>query len=221
MSLSEYEKRDAVVLFGGGIDSCALVEIKRQKEKLLLAYFEYGAKAEPAEKAAMVYLSRRYRIPCCSLRVPSNIFPPCAIIDAPMTDSHKDDIVAGRNMIFASIAYPLAVSVSAKSIYLCASPVSHIDPDNIECYRDVQQPFIDSFNEMLRVGYGPGPRLRAPLLRYSSKEEYVGEAYRLNRALFVYSHSCYQSGDSRAPCGKCSHCVERQSMQKIIENKEA
>lgn len=210
---------DSVVLFGGGLDSCALVELRRKKERLLLLYFEYGAKAEKGEKEAMGYLSRRYGIPSRSIRLDATLFPPCAITNAPMTSSHKDDIVAGRNMIFAAMAYPLAVKTQAKSIYLCASPVTHIAPENFECYRDVQQPFIDEFNLMLREGYGAGPRLRAPLLKYSSKEEYVTEAYRLNRALFVYSHSCYQSGEQRAPCGECSHCKERKAMQEVVEAK--
>ena len=54
-------KKRPLILFGGGLDSCALVEQNRCFNPVLF-YFDYGQKALPGEMRAMEYFAAKYRL---------------------------------------------------------------------------------------------------------------------------------------------------------------
>lgn len=204
-------KTRAVVLFGGGLDAAAMVELFHYDHDLILLYIDYGAKAAPGERKAMDYFSKKYGIPCAVIDLPPHIFPPNPIIDTAMTADHKDDYLPGRNMLLAMVAFPFAVTNQAQEIWLGAAPTD--DPYMLQWARDMQQPFVDGFNVTTAFAYGiDTPRLRAPLLQIGvTKEAYVRLTLRGEPKLFSVTHSCYQGASK--PCGVCAHCVYREALR--------
>ena len=199
------------MLFGGGLDAAAMVELFHYDHELVLLYVDYGAKAAPGERKAMTYFSQKYDIPYSVIELPPNIFPPNPITDAAMTDDHKDDYLPGRNMLIAMVAFPFAVAHKANEIWLGAAPTD--DPYMLQWARDMQQPFVDGFNITTAFAYGiDTPRLRAPLLQIGiTKKEYVKLTLRGEPRLFDVTHSCYQGATK--PCGKCAHCIYRDALR--------
>lgn len=217
-------KVHAVVLFGGGLDAGAMVELEyqahRNHRKLHLFYVDYGAKAAPGEIAAMLYFADKYAHDASVLDIPVETFPPNPITNAPMTSDHKDDYLPGRNLLLAALAFPLAVKVGAPEIWIGAAPTD--DPYMLQWARDMQQPFVDGFNITTAFAYGiDTPRFKAPLLAWPNKKAYVTQAMESEPDLFKRTFSCYQSSTA-TPCGACAHCLYRNDLHRqIIEEAAA
>lgn len=206
-------KRKVVVLFGGGLDAGAMVELFRNDYDLFLFYVDYGAKAMPGETRAMNYFAVKYALSQKILRIPSETFPPNPITNLTMTSDHKDDYLPGRNLLLASLAFPFAVRMRAQEIWLGAAPTD--DPYMLQWARDMQQPFVDGFNITTAFAYGiDTPRFRAPLLAFTTKEEYVKLAFESEPRLFEVTHSCYQG--AMKPCGECAHCIYRKDLEQRV-----
>lgn len=208
----------AVVLFGGGLDAGAMVELEYQahqnKRKLHLLYVDYGAKASYGEIDAMHYFAEKYAHDDPVLTIPRETFPPNPITDSPMTSDHKDDYLPGRNLLLAALAFPLAVKLKAPEIWFGAAPTD--DPYMLQWARDMQQPFVDGFNITTAFAYGiDTPRFKAPLLAWPNKKAYVRQAMVTEPALFEHTFSCYQS-TTLAPCGVCAHCLYRNELHQQI-----
>lgn len=220
--LSTRRQVETVVLFGGGIDAGAMVELYRPVENLYLLYFDYGAKAATGEIAALRYFMDKYLLPGAVVQIDPQVFPPNPITNAAMTDDHKDDYLPGRNMVLAALAFPIAVKLGAKRIYLGAAPLPPGDP-MIAWARDMQQPFVNRFNHMTDFAYGsqhPVPELVAPLLRFKHKAIYTKLALRTEPRLFEVTTSCYQS-KTLVPCGRCAHCLYRVQLRAEVAALEA
>lgn len=204
---------DAVVLWGGGIDSGAIAELFRE-ERLHLIYFDYGAKASLGEIAALDYFADKYDFTSDVLMLP-DVFPANPITSSEMTADHRDDYLPGRNFLFAACALPIAVGLKARSIYIGAAPLPPDDPMRAWAL-DMQLPFVDAFNAAVVKGYGESyPRLVAPLLHFERKEDYVRIALKTEPYLFERTTSCYQS-KSLIPCGRCAHCLYREELKQKI-----
>lgn len=212
---------NAVVLFGGGLDAGAMVELHWQHTQrhgnLVLLYIDYGAKAKPGEVFAMDYFAQKYHHEATVIKIPSSIFPRNPITSSALTDDHKDDYLPGRNLLLAAIGFPFAVKMKAEEVWLGAAPTD--DPYMLQWARDMQQPFVDGFNITSAFAYGiDTPRFRAPLLAWKQKEDYVWQAMKTEPLLFKMTFSCYQS-NTLDPCGECAHCIYRAALHEKIKKR--
>lgn len=113
--------------------------------------------------------------------------------------------VPARNLIFLSIALSYAEARGASAIYL---GINHQDSSG---YPDCTPAFLQTFQEVARVGTRGGVRLEAPLM-HMSKADIVRRGRELG-VDFNATWSCYnpQRGDflSQVPCLVCDACQLR------------
>lgn len=212
-------KQKALLLFGGGLDAAAMVELYQEAYDMHFLYVDYGAKAKPGEVHAMEYWGKKYGFSYTVLPIPPETFPSNPITNSAMTADHKDDYLPGRNLLLASLGFAFAHRVKAQEIWLGAAPTD--DPYMLQWARDMQQPFVDGFNIVTAFSYGiDTPRFRAPLLSFHNKLIYVSLAKKREPQLFNIAFSCYQS-NTLTPCGECAHCVFRKQFEKEVDERLA
>lgn len=210
----------AVVMFGGGIDSAALIELECRNRKLnaLLLYVDYGAKAAMGEIASLRYFANKYGFPYYIASL-GRVFAHNPIIDTALTDDHQNDYVPGRNLLIASIAFSLACRYGAQEVLFGAQPLP--PNDNMLAWAlDMQQGFIGGFNDLTARCYPNAKRrpwVHAALLKYPDKETYVRATFKREPRLFEagVTTSCYQS-ETMTPCGRCAHCIARDELRRKV-----
>ena len=201
---------NSIILFGGGLDSAAMVEMLALiGSKPLLLYFDYGQKAMQGETRAMEYFSRKHKLPTQRVEVPKGIFPDSPLTNQAIATKHAQNYLPGRNMVFAALAFPIAVRIGASRIYLGASPA-----DASSVFLDAKRAFATAFNTMLSLGYRDEVRLTMPLIE-QNRESYLKKAMITEPDLFRVSFSCYES-NTVTECGLCTHCAIKRDMQRKV-----
>lgn len=203
----------SIVLFGGGIDSAAMVEsLASVGARPLLLFFDYRQKARYGEHSSFLYFAKKHRLDTMEVKVPENLFPASPLIDAKVASNHAQNYLAGRNMLFAALSYPVAVRTGAERIYLGASPA-----DESSVYLDAKKAFADAFNRMLVAGYGEdSPKVMLPLVQ-QVREDYVLRTLEMEPNLFDVTFSCYES-TSLQECGVCTHCQIKRGLRSRVES---
>jgi len=201
-----------MILFGGGIDSCALVELYRPYDPILV-YFDYGQKAYSGEVAATIHYATKYNLRSHVIKVPPTILPSSPLTDGAMASDHAQNYLPGRNLVFAALALPLAIKLGCTEILLGASPSN----DNV--YNDAKQPFADMFNALAGFGYPGAPALRMPLLKMK-RIDYARFALSREPRLFDIAFSCYES-KTVDECGLCTHCKIKAALKNEVMLMEA
>jgi len=209
------QKKKAVVLLSGGLDSATTLYIAKARgfEPYGLI-FDYGQK----HVKEIVQAKKIAKFARCSFEVVRILFPwkGSALLDKktkiPKKRSFKkmkteipSTYVPSRNIIFLSFAASFAESIGAFAIFIGANAIDYSG------YPDCRPDFIENFQKALDKGTKTGVnkkkiKIYAPLIS-KTKAQIIKTGLRL-KVPYHLTWSCYQGG--RMPCGACDSCLLRQ-----------
>ncbi|QDV37423.1 7-cyano-7-deazaguanine synthase QueC [Tautonia plasticadhaerens] len=219
MTESVTERRIAVVLLSGGLDSATvLAEAKAagfEPYALTVLYGQrHAVEREAAGRVARAFGVARHLEQEIDLRP----FGGSALTDAALEvpkdrpdDAIADGIpityVAARNTILLSLALAWAEALGAYDIFTGANCVDYSGyPD---CRPEYFQAFEALANLATRAGVEGSGRFRvhAPLLRFS-KEQIIRRGLELG-VNYGLTHTCYDPAPDGRSCGRCDACRVR------------
>ena len=171
------ERRKAVILVSGGMDSCvtAATAIKDGYQPAFL-HINYGQQTESRELKAFNKIAYHYQVEqklVVDISHLSEIGASCLTdgnIEVPDADLESDDIpisyVPFRNANILSAATSWAEVLGAKTIYVGA-----VEEDS-SGYPDCRRSFFDVFEHTIDTGTKPGTQIKiiTPLIHLSKKE---------------------------------------------------
>ena len=212
------DKRKAVVLLSGGLDSATALAIARSEGYCLHAIsFRYGQRhsveLEHACRVAEAIGVERHLIVDIDLR---------AIGGSALTDdidvprdrtaeelSHGIPVtyVPARNTIFLSFALAWAEALSAEDIFIGVNALDYSG------YPDCRPEYIAAFECMANLGTKAGVegrmrlRIHTPLIAMT-KAEIIRTGLKLG-VDYSLTHSCYDPSPDKLACGRCDSCLLR------------
>jgi 7-cyano-7-deazaguanine synthase len=209
------QKKNAVVLLSGGLDSTTILAIaKRDGFAVNALSFHYGqrhsAEVDAATRIARSAGVARHEIAHIDLRVfgGSALTADIAVPKSRDVDSAGTDIpvtyVPARNTIFLSYALGFAEVTGSADIYIGVNALDYSG------YPDCRPEYIRAFETMANLATrssvqdGTKLTIRAPLIDLTK-----AEIIKLGTSLGVdYSMttSCYDPASSGAACGECDAC---------------
>lgn len=206
-------KKQAVVLFSGGLDSTtALAWALARGYRCLAVSFDYGQR-HLRENAAARAIARRLGVKLYEIKLDFPWFASCSLVNKKLTlpdvklarIGRKGVIpstyVPGRNLVFASVGFSLADAVGADAIVLGPNVVDYSGyPDcRPEFYRALEK--AAAFGTRRGAG-GKKIKILTPLIALS-KAGIARLGARLKAPLEL-TWSCYSGG--KKPCGHCDSC---------------
>jgi 7-cyano-7-deazaguanine synthase len=205
------QKRMAVVLASGGMDSCVTTAIASESFELALLHLNYGQRTEARELRAFQEVADHYQV---RHRMAISMGHLSKIGGSSLTDTsipvssanlHSKEIptsyVPFRNANMLAVAVSWAEVLGASAIFVGA-----VEEDS-SGYPDCRKEFYDAFNSVIRAGTRPTTDITVmtPLIDLS-KLEIVQRGVAL-AAPFHLTWSCYQRED--VACGMCDSCALR------------
>jgi 7-cyano-7-deazaguanine synthase len=209
------QKKGAVVLLSGGLDSATALAIAQSEgyEAYALS-FDYGQRhlfeLEAARRVARVACVRQHVVLSLDLRA----FGGSALTaDLPIPkDRAEDEMSAGipvtyvpaRNTIFLSIALGWAETLGVSEIFLGVNALDYSG------YPDCRPEFLAAFERVANLGTKAGVegtltwRIHAPLIEMT-KAEIIRRGTDLG-VDYSLTHSCYDPDSDGRPCGRCDSC---------------
>lgn len=210
----KFEKKKAVVLLSGGMDSSVvLASAIEQGFDVSALTFRYGqrhvAEVDAARKQVARFSVKTHIIFDLNLgqfggsALTTNIAVPKNVDSATIPITY----VPARNTVFLSVATSYAEAINARDIFIGVSAVDYSG------YPDCRPEFIKSFEQTANLGTkaaddGNAYSIHAPLINLT-KEETVLLGKRLG-VQFEDTHTCYDPGPGGVPCGECDSCRLRQ-----------
>ena len=207
------EKKRAVILLSGGLDSCTTLAIALSQEYECYALsFDYGqrhrSELEAAEKIAKLLGARDHK----TLKLDLGQIGGSALtdnsIDIPInpTDEIPVTYVPARNTIFLSLALGWAEVLGADDIFIGVNAVDYSG------YPDCRPEFIRAFEQVARLATKAGVegnpfRINTPLIDFT-KAEIINAGIQLGID-YSMTISCYQADEQGRACGKCDSCQFR------------
>jgi 7-cyano-7-deazaguanine synthase len=212
--MSRENKKKAIVLASGGLDSTTLLAYTKNRGfDLFVLSIDYGQKnkieLEKLEKTLANYQIKGRKIVQVGLDViggsaltsdilvPKNSYNPTKI---PLT------YVPCRNTIFLSIACAYAEVVGAQDVFFGAHIIDYSN------YPDCRPNYIDAYEKMINLATktssdGKGLRIHAPFL-FMSKADIIEIGLELG-VDYSNSLSCYDPTPEGKSCGECDSCIIR------------
>lgn len=190
-------RSDGVLLYGGGIDSTALLfYLRSQGLDPHVLFFTYGQKAEALERECLerwVIAEKRLVLPLpLSQITTSNI-----LSGEPVAADVTTNVLEGRNLIFISLAAAWASTLGASSVYVGF----HAEPE-ARPFPDASPEFHLSVNHTLKEALVRSVAVLAPFSDKTRKE--IFQWCLTNAPEALSAHTCYES--VRGGCGVCTHC---------------
>lgn len=204
-------RKKAVVLVSGGMDSALTAAFAAKKYDLALLHINYGQRTQNRELKAFRDIAKYFG---AKLTLVADIKYLSDIGGSSLTDKKikvsKPDLkskkvptsyVPFRNANILAIATSWAEVIGAEKIYIGA-----VEEDS-SGYPDCRKTFFDSYNKMISLGTKPETKIKieTPIIRMS-KKEIVLMSVKMKAPLHL-TWSCYQSGDKA--CGECDSCALR------------
>jgi 7-cyano-7-deazaguanine synthase len=205
------EKKKAVVLMSGGMDSCVTAAIARQEYQIAALHASYGQPTERRELQSFHALAdhfdavRRLVVRLDHFRTiggSSLTDSAIPIHDANLANEEiPNTYVPFRNAHFLSVATSWAEVIGATKIFIGAVW------EDSSGYPDCRPEYYEAFNKVIRAGTRPATdiTIETPLI-YLSKCDIVKRGVELS-APFHLTWSCYR--DSDTACGTCDSCALR------------
>ena len=212
------DKKRAVVLLSGGLDSATALAIARSEGYTVYAIsFRYGQRhsveLECAGRVAEALGVERHLIVDIDLRAIGG----SALtddIDVPR-DRTAEDLSAGipvtyvpaRNTIFLSFALAWSEVLSAEDIFIGVNALDYSG------YPDCRPEYIAAFECMANLGTKAGVegrmhlRIHTPLIGMT-KAEIIRTGLKLG-VDYALTHSCYDPTSEKLACGRCDSCLLR------------
>jgi 7-cyano-7-deazaguanine synthase len=213
-SNSTSNRKRAVVLLSGGMDSCVCAALAARDHQAAAVHISYGQRTEERERRCFesicdrLGIRDRLRVRNEALRSiggsaltdPSIAVPETHATGLSVSVSIPVTYVPFRNAHFLAVAVSWAEVLGADKVYIGA-----VEPDS-SGYPDCRPEYYRAFNEVVKAGTKEGTiRVVTPLIAMR-KAEIVTLGLEL-KAPFDLTWSCYQRED-RA-CGVCDSCVLR------------
>lgn len=212
------EKKKAVVLLSGGLDSSTALALARAAGYAVYAMtFRYGqrhaAELESARRVASAGGVEKHLFVEIDLRsIGGSALT--ADIDVPKVNPGGQaesgipvTYVPARNTIFLSFALAWAETLGAQDIFIGVNALDYSG------YPDCRPEYIEAFEAMANLGTKAGVegrlrlRIRAPLVSMT-KAEIIKAGTRLG-VDYSLTHSCYDPTPRGLACGKCDSCMLR------------
>ena len=206
------ERRLAVCLVSGGMDSCVTAAIANQEnDELAFLHISYGQRTKQREREAFEAVADHYNV---GLRLVISFDHLARIGGSSLTDSQiavstpdlttraiPSSYVPFRNAHLLATAVSWGEVLNASAIYIGAVA------EDSSGYPDCRPEFYDAFQQAIDVGTKPETQLeiRTPVIGMR-KSEIVRKGLDLGAPLHL-TWSCYQASD-RA-CGNCDSCALR------------
>jgi 7-cyano-7-deazaguanine synthase len=209
------QKKAAVVLLSGGLDSATALAIAQSEgyEAYALS-FDYGQRhlfeLEAARRVARAACVRQHVVLSLDLRA----FGGSALTaDLPVPKDRAEDemshgipvtYVPARNTIFLSIALGWAETLGISEIFLGVNALDYSG------YPDCRPEFLAAFERLANLGTKAGVegtlnwRIHAPLIQMT-KAEIIRTGADLG-VDYSLTHSCYDPDFDGRPCGRCDSC---------------
>ena len=210
MSLTQ--KKKAVVLLSGGLDSATVLYDAHDKGyECVCLLFDYGQRhKKELRRAAAIARQAGCAAHLLKIRMPSEA---SVLLDreAPLPghqtinpDRIPSTYVPSRNIIFLSFAASFAEVLGARAVFIGANAVDYSG------YPDCRPAFYEAYQKALDRGTKAGVegrtiKIYTPLIR-KTKAQIIRLGMRLG-VPYELTWSCYQGG--RRPCGRCDSCLLR------------
>lgn len=215
--MSQTEKKRAVVLVSGGMDSAVVAAIARaQGFEVYALSVAYGQRHESELAAAARVAAMIGAVAHKTVNIDLRSIGGSALTDDISVPTDQDghqigqDIpstyVPARNTIMLSVALGWAEVLDARDIFCGVNAVDYSG------YPDCRPAFIEAFEHLANLATkagveGSGFRIHAPLMAMGK-----GEIVQRGVALgvdFSQTVSCYQADSEGRACGHCDACVLR------------
>ncbi len=215
---SDIEKRKAVVLLSGGVDSATVLAIAgRQGFETYALSFRYGQRHSVELDAAGRIAGRAGVVRHLTVDIDLRLIGGSALtadIAVPKHGSVEElpraipvTYVPARNTIFLSYALAWAEVIGSSDIFIGVNALDYSG------YPDCRPEYIAAYERMANLATKAGVlgkeplRIHAPLLALS-KAEIIRRGVELG-VDYSITHSCYDPDADRASCGRCDSCLLR------------
>jgi 7-cyano-7-deazaguanine synthase len=214
----ETERKRAVVLLSGGLDSATVLAIARSEGYELHALsFSYGQRhiveLDAARHVTAAIGVADHRIAKIDLRVfgGSALTGDFAVPKGRTADEMSHDIpityVPARNTIFLSFALAWAEVLGSSDIFIGVNALDYSG------YPDCRPEFIAAFERMANLATKAGVEGRQRLTIHTplialTKAEIIRKGIALG-VDYGLTSSCYDPSASGEPCGECDSCLLR------------
>jgi 7-cyano-7-deazaguanine synthase len=204
---SQKERKNAVVLCSGGMDSVTLLNMVSKEIKpknITVLFINYNQKTVKREREFSKISAERIG----SKWIEFNLRDLRSITKTKLIHDFKEERdvgteVQGRNTIFIGIGVALAQTLSYTNLYIGLQSADVV-------YGDAQPEYFKHMKRAMKIAYGID--LLAPLLD-KTKSEIMKIALQLKIDLNL-TYSCYYNENK--PCGKCPSCIVRIKAEKTI-----
>ncbi len=211
-------KKKAVVLSSGGLDSTTVIAIaKSEGYEIYSLSFDYGQRHKfELEAAAFVAKNlgvKKHMVLKVDMRqiggsaLTDDIDVPKESCDFDSSSEIPVTYVPARNTIFLSYGLAWAEVLSSSDIFIGVNSVDYSG------YPDCRPEFINSFEKMANLATKNGVegitklKIRTPLIDMS-KAEIIKKGISLG-VDYGITHSCYDPSPEGLACGLCDSCVLR------------
>ena len=208
--ISPTERRDAVVLLSGGLDSMVTAGIAREQgftlNALTIDYNQrHRCEIDAARKIAGVLGVARHVVLPLDLRQfgGSALTADIAVPKTGVGSEIPVTYVPARNLVFLSLTLAWAEAIGARDIFIGVNALDYSG------YPDCRPEFIAGFADLARLATRIGDeggdcRIHAPL-QFLGKAEIAAETVRLGFDPAL-SWSCYDPEPDGSACGLCDSC---------------
>jgi len=211
------EKKTALTLLSGGLDSATVLYIARERGFRLYALsFEYGQRHAYEISRARLQAKNAGVEEHFIMRLDPTLFRGSALteekIPVPRDRTIDSEIpvtyVPARNMLFLAHAFALCESYEIEDVFIGVNALDYSG------YPDCRPEFIAALEKAAALGMKSGVeghpvKIHAPL-QTLSKTRIIQEGLRLG-VDYGATSSCYDPGPDGTPCGHCDSCVLREN----------
>jgi 7-cyano-7-deazaguanine synthase len=216
--MNRKEKKKAVILASGGLDSTTVMAMAKHAGFDLYAMsFDYGQRhlyeLEAAEKIARAYGVKAHMVVKTDLTGIGN----SALTDdisVPKNRNMNDDTdeipvtyVPARNTIFLSYALAWSEVLNTPDIFMGVNAIDYSG------YPDCRPEYIHAFERMANLATRAGVqgtfkiKIHTPLIQMT-KAEIIRNGFELG-VDYGLTHSCYDPDNLGNACGRCDSCLLR------------
>jgi 7-cyano-7-deazaguanine synthase len=212
------EKKKAIVLSSGGIDSTTSMAIAKAKGyEIYSLSFRYGQRhsleLEAAKEVARAFGAREHLLIDIDLgkiggsALTDDIEVPRARSEHEMQKEIPVTYVPARNTIFLSYALAWAEVLEASDVFIGVNAIDYSG------YPDCRPEYIESFERMANLATKAGVegitriKIHTPLIEMT-KAQIIQKGVELG-VDYSMTHSCYDPSADGKACGQCDSCLLR------------
>jgi 7-cyano-7-deazaguanine synthase len=212
------DKKKAVVLSSGGLDSTTVMALARSEGYALYSLsFRYGQRhvleLEAAQRVALALGAKEHLV----LHIDLGKIGGSALTENMEVPKGRDELermeeipvtyVPARNTIFLSLALAWAEVLGAADIFIGVNALDYSG------YPDCRPEYIEAFERLANLATKAGVegkikfRIQVPLIRLT-KAEIIRKGLALG-VDYSLTHSCYDPAPDGRACGECDSCLLR------------